>query len=228
MAEQGGDGRTGRDVGPRHRAGALPRDSRILVPGREAGTAAVEEEDYDEREIAWKQPWFTPSFPTEAVLGICLWEGDQSLWGPGRNCCCNGDCAPWAAQHSSTIPIPLQQGRGTGLCVRLGKALAEGWSTSQRCTASLVLELKKEAAPEGTAPIPEQRWQGCSAPEWACGQGSELMGLWAVQCILVSAGTARIPRAAGCSEADRPPRSRKIQSPLTQSTPICCLQLGQH
>lgn len=112
MAEQGGDGRTGRDVGPRHRAGALPRDSRILVPGREAGTAAVEEEDYDEREIAWKQPWFTPSFPTEAVLGICLWEGVQSLWGPGRNCCCNGDCAPWAAQHSQHHPHPFAAGQG--------------------------------------------------------------------------------------------------------------------
>lgn len=49
-AGQGSKGRTGRDVGPRHRAGTLPRDNRILISGREAGTAAVEEEDYDERE----------------------------------------------------------------------------------------------------------------------------------------------------------------------------------
>lgn len=47
----------------------------------QAGTAAVEEGDYKARETAWEQPCFTPSFPTEAVLGIWWWEGEPEICG---------------------------------------------------------------------------------------------------------------------------------------------------
>lgn len=123
-------GRKGREGRPRHREGTLPplpRDSLSCIPGREAGTAAVEEEDYQEREIAWKQPCFTPSFPTEAVLGICLWEGEAKVCGAqgetaaeeGTFCSVGLPCAATATRGA-----PSRQGRGSG--VRLCEVLAKG------------------------------------------------------------------------------------------------------
>lgn len=122
------DGRKGGEGRPRHRQGALPplpSDGLSLIPGREAGTAAVEEEDYEEREIAWKQPCFTPSFPTEAVLGICLWEGEAKACGAqGETAAEEGTCCS-AAPCAPTAPLAPSRQRG-GCGVRPCKARAKG------------------------------------------------------------------------------------------------------
>lgn len=187
-AEQGGKGRTGRDVGPRQQGRGSAQgqqDSHFRQRGRDSccGGGGLEWEKWPGNSLG-----LHPRFPRKLSLESARERETKVCGAQTEITAAMGTVPPRLPSTPSTIPVPLQQDRGTGLCVRLREASAEGWSASQRCTASLVLELKKEAAPKGTAPIPEQRWQGCSAPEWVCGQRSELMAVWAVLALQASAG----------------------------------------
>lgn len=139
----------------------------------------MEEEDYEERETAWRQPCFTPAFPTEAVLGICLWEGEAKVCGALGETAAERGTLPWGTVPLLPAPsLPLRgrtEAEGSG--VQLCKALAEGCKASCRriCIPS-ALNRKWQRLPEGTPPIPspgaaERSWQGTMPRGWAYGQG---------------------------------------------------------
>lgn len=137
MVKQGGMGRKG-GQGTGHGAlPPLPRDGLSLVPCREAGTAAVEEEDYKEREPAWKQPWFTPSLPTEAVLGICLWEGE------GKACGAQGETAKGTLCPMGLLWAPTTT-PAAGLQAQLCRASDKGCDPDLQLSS---FELRMEADP---------------------------------------------------------------------------------
>lgn len=128
----------------------------------------MEEEDYEERETAWRQPCFTPAFPTEAVLGICPWEGEAEVCGALGETAAERGTLPWGtAPLLPALFLPLcsrteVQGSGAELCT-----VSCGWI----CLPS-ALNRKRQRLPEGTPPIPssgaaEQSWQATMPQEWA-------------------------------------------------------------
>lgn len=165
MVKQEEMGRKGREGRPRHGAMGSPssvRNGRSLVPGREAGTAAVEEEDYEERNSLEIVLFYTLISHRSCPWNLCGREKPKSVEPREKQLLERGSSALWGSPALPPPPLPLrgraeEWGSGLWLC-----------ETSARAVTSPVDEsvsqpLNWKQLPEGTPPFPIS---GAAAQSW--------------------------------------------------------------
>lgn len=165
MVKQEEMGRKGSEGRPRHGAMGSPssvRNGRSLVPGREAGTAAVEEEDYEERNSLEIVLFYTLISHRSCPWNLCGREKPKSVEPREKQLLERGSSALWGSPALPPPPLPLrgrveEWGSGLWLC-----------ETSARAVTSPVDEsvsqpLNWKQLPEGTPPVPIS---GAAAQSW--------------------------------------------------------------